>query len=180
MSAGWDPRPGHHTAPLLPNLSHAELKPWPRRGGCGVHLNHVASRFERLLGLRDSARQEPFSSASAMRGNGAGSGRPRLDRDSRTMPAGALPSNGRRAPFCHRAQLLASAFQRRGDRTRALCCRHQWAAVINIADDPGFVFNFRYDFKNRFNGEAIISPPMASRWVSCCTPNSFPMPSICR
>jgi len=31
-------------AHYVPNLRTVELKPWPRRGGAGVYINHEASR----------------------------------------------------------------------------------------------------------------------------------------
>ena len=33
------------SAQYVPNLRTVELKPWPRRGGSGVYINHDASRF---------------------------------------------------------------------------------------------------------------------------------------
>ena len=55
------------SAHYVQNLRTVELKPWARRGGSGVYINHEAvAHVERLLRLRDSG--QDARAAPAVRG----------------------------------------------------------------------------------------------------------------
>src|ERR687891_717692 len=136
------------SAMYQPNLHTLELKPWPRRGGKGVFLNHDASRttndayvceippgrqlapqrrlFEEMIYILDGR-------GSTTVWNDAGA------RGSFEWKAGAIfaiPLNTNHQHFNASGK----------DPVR-------FVSVINAFGDLEFVFNTRYDFKDRFNGE---------------------------
>ena len=119
-------------AHYVPNLRTVELKPWPRRGGRGVFINHEASRFSNDCYVCEIAPGRSLRRASPLRGDDAGAHRPRLDHGvEQCRPAHHLRMAGRR-DLRHPAQLLLPAFQRLRPRVGPLRRRHQRA----IGDQP--------------------------------------------
>ena len=116
----------HHQRHYVPNLRTVELKPWARRGGSGVFINHEAlAHLQRLLRLRNPAGgklapQRQLFEEMILVLDGRGSTTVWND-------AGAahhLRVEGGR-DVRHSAQLLAPAFQRLGPGAGALRRGHQ-------------------------------------------------------
>ena len=139
----------------VPNLHTVELKPWPRRGGRGVYLNHDASRtsndcyvceippgkslapqrqlFEEMIYVLDGR-------GSTAVWNDAGK---RVSFEWKAGAIFAIPLNCSHQHFNGSgkdAGALRGGDQRAGDHQRLR--RHL-----------DFVFNTKHDFKERFDGE---------------------------
>jgi len=136
------------------NLHTAELKPWPRRGGKGVYLNHDASRtsndcyvceipagksltpqrqlYEEMIYVLDGR-------GSTAVWNDAGK---RIQFEWRAGAIFAIPLN------CWHQHFNGSG----GEPARYVAVTNA-PVIINAYGDIGFVFNTRYDFKDRFDGE---------------------------
>ena len=80
----------------VPNLHTTELKPWPRRGGRGVFINHDASRTSNDCYVCEIPRGRARAAAATVRGDDLRARRPRLDRGVERRRA-TISSNGRRA-----------------------------------------------------------------------------------
>jgi oxalate decarboxylase/phosphoglucose isomerase-like protein (cupin superfamily) len=142
-----------HSAMYQPNLHTIELKPWARRGGSGVFLNHDASRtsndayvceippgkqlapqrqlFEEMIYILDGR------GATAV-WNDAGA---RVTFEWKAGAIFAIPLNTNHQHF--------NASGR--DPVRFVSVTNA-PTIINAFGDLEFVFNTRYDFRERFNG----------------------------
>ena len=142
------------SAMYQPNLHTIELKPWSRRGGRGVFLNHDASRtsndayvceippgkqlapqrqlFEEMIYILDGR-------GSTAVWNDAGA---RVSFEWKAGAIFAIPLN------CHHQHFNASG----KDPVRFASVTNA-PAIINAFGDLEFVFNTRYDFRDRFDGE---------------------------
>jgi oxalate decarboxylase/phosphoglucose isomerase-like protein (cupin superfamily) len=136
------------------NLHTVDLKPWPRRGGRGVYMNHEASRtsndcyvceippggklvpqrqlYEEMIMILDGR-------GSTAVWNDAG------QRISFEWQAGALFAIPLNAHHQH--------FNGSGRELVRFVAVTNAPIVINLYEDPEFVFNTKFDFKNRFAGE---------------------------
>ena len=163
------------------NLRTVELKPWARRGGNAVFVNHDASRVSNdCYVLRDPAGQEARAAAPAVRGDDPRPRRPRLHHGvEQRGQAHHLRVEGGLA-VRHPAQRLAPALQRLRQGAGALRRRHQRPPVINLYEDLDFIFGCEHDFKNRFNGEPDYFSAKGEQKGCCCRPTSSPTPSTCR
>src|SRR6266567_4299844 len=141
-------------ANYVPSLRTVELKPWARRGGNAVFINHDASRTSNDCYVCEIA---PGKSLTPTRHlfeemifalDGRGSTTVWNDKGQRVTfewKAGALfgiPMN------CWHQHLNGSGQQ--GARYVAVT---NAPPVINLYEDIDFVFNTAHDFKNRFDGE---------------------------
>jgi oxalate decarboxylase/phosphoglucose isomerase-like protein (cupin superfamily) len=136
------------------SLHTVELKPWPRRGGKGVYMNHEASRTSNDCYVCEIqpggklAPQRQLYEEMILILSGRGSTAVWNDAGKRITfewGAGALfaiPLN------CHHQHFNGSG--REGARYVAVT---NAPVVINSYEDPEFVFNTRFDFNNRFSGE---------------------------
>jgi oxalate decarboxylase/phosphoglucose isomerase-like protein (cupin superfamily) len=137
------------------NLHRVELKPWARRGGKGVYLNHDASRtsndcyvceippgselapqrqlFEEMIYVLDGRGSTTVS-------NGAGA------RVSFEWQAGAI--------FAIPLNTTHQHFNGSGSEPARFVAVTNGPPIINAFGDTDFVFNTAYDFKNRFAGES--------------------------
>ena len=142
-------------AMYVPNLHTVELKPWARRGGRGVYLNHDASRtsndcyvceippgkqlepqrqlFEEMIYVLDGR-------GSTSVWNDAG------QKVSFEWKAGAIFAIPLNASHQH--------FNGSGKEPARFVCVTNGPVLINAFGDTDFVFNTAYDFKNRFSGES--------------------------
>ena len=142
------------SAHYVRNLNTAELKPWARRGGRGVYINHEASRtsndcyvceippggqlapqrqlFEEMIYVLDG-----LGSTSVW--NEAG------DKLSFEWGKGSLFAIPLNANHQH--------FNGSGQAPARFVSVTNGPAVINLYEDLNFVFNMAYDFKERFNGD---------------------------
>jgi oxalate decarboxylase/phosphoglucose isomerase-like protein (cupin superfamily) len=142
-------------AMYVPNLHTVELKPWARRGGRGVYLNHDASRtsndcyvceippgkqlepqrqlFEEMIYVLDGR-------GSTSVWNDAG------QKVSFEWKAGAIFAIPLNASHQH--------FNGSGREPARFVSVTNGPVLINAFGDTDFVFNTQYDFKNRFAGES--------------------------
>src|SRR6267142_673394 len=136
------------------DLHTVELKPWPRRGGKGVFLNHDASRTSNDCYVCEIP---PGKSLAAQRQlyeemiyvlDGRGSTAVWNDAGKRVSfewKAGAIfaiPLN------CHHQHFNGSG----KDAARFVAVTNA-PVIINSFSDTAFVFNTQHDFKERFDGE---------------------------
>jgi oxalate decarboxylase/phosphoglucose isomerase-like protein (cupin superfamily) len=142
------------SAHYVEDLHTVGLKPWPRRGGRGVYINHEASRtsndcyvceipaggelapqrqlFEEMIYILDG-------SGSTTVWNDAGT---RITFEWGKGSMFAIPLNCRHQHFNGSGRAPA----------RYVAVTNS-PGIINLYEDPEFVFNTPFDFKGRFNGE---------------------------
>jgi oxalate decarboxylase/phosphoglucose isomerase-like protein (cupin superfamily) len=137
------------------NLRTVELKPWPRRGGKGVYINHDASRFSNDCyvceippgGKLAPQRQLYEEMILILEGRGSTSvwndAGKRITFEWKAGAIFAIPLNAWHQHFNGSGQ--------EGARYVAVT---NSPAVINMYDDINFVFNMPADFPDRFAGEA--------------------------
>ena len=101
------------SAQYVPDLRAVELKPWARRGGKGVYINHEASRTSNDCYVCEIAPGKKLEPAPPfVRGDDPDPERPRLDHDlEQCRRPGHLRMEGG-LDLRRSAQLLVSALQR--------------------------------------------------------------------
>ena len=149
-SEGLDIIGAHYVA----NLHTVDLKPWPRRGGSGVYINHEASRTsndcyvcEIPAGQKLSAQRQLFEEMILVL-DGRGSTTVWNDAGQRITfewKAGAL--------FAIPLNTWHQHFNGSGREAARFVAVTNAPPVINLYEDVEFVFNTKHDFKNRFAGE---------------------------
>ncbi|MGA8413993.1 MAG: cupin domain-containing protein [Xanthobacteraceae bacterium] len=147
---GLDIIAAHH----VPNLRTVELKPWPRRGGSAVFINHEASRTSNdcyVCEISPAKKLNPLrhlfeemilvleGRGSTAVWNDAGQ---RVSFEWKAGSLFAIPLNTWHQHFNGSGQ----------DPVRFVAVTNA-PLVINAFGDVEFVFNTPYDFKNRFSGE---------------------------
>ena len=144
----------------VPNLNTVELKPWARRGGRGVYLNHDASRTSNDCYVCEIpaggklAPQRQLFEEMVMILSGRGSTAVWNDAGSRITfewKAGAL--------FAIPVNAWHQHFNGSGEAPARYVAVTNGPVVINLYDDIGFVFNTRRDFPGRFAGEPDYFAP---------------------
>jgi oxalate decarboxylase/phosphoglucose isomerase-like protein (cupin superfamily) len=142
------------SAHYVEDLNTVGLKPWPRRGGRGVYINHEASRtsndcyvceippggelapqrqlFEEMIYILDGT-----GSTTVWNDSGA-----RITFEWGKGSMFAIPLNCRHQHF-----------NGSGRATARYVAVTNSPGIINLYEDPEFVFNTAFDFKGRFNGE---------------------------
>lgn len=142
------------SAHYIPNLHTVDLKPWARRGGKGVYINHEASRtsndcyvceippgkqlepqrqlFEEMIYVLDGR-------GSTTVWNDAGK---RITFEWQAGSLFAIPLNA----FCQH-------FNGSGKDAARFVAVTNGPGIINLYEDIDFIFGTQYDFKNRFSGE---------------------------
>jgi oxalate decarboxylase/phosphoglucose isomerase-like protein (cupin superfamily) len=141
-------------AHYVPDLNTVELKPWDRRGGRGVFINHEASRTSNDCYVAEIpaggklAPQRQLFEEMIMILSGHGSTRVWND-------AGAEVSFewGPGALFAVPLNANHQHFNGSGSTTARFVATTSMPPVINLYDDIDFVFNTPHDFLDRFNGE---------------------------
>src|SRR5437773_8846808 len=138
----------------VPDLHTVELKPWRRRGGRAVFLNHDASRTsndcyvcEIPPGKELAPRRQLFEEMIYV-----------LDGRGSTV---VWNDAGQKITFEWKAGTLFAIplntwhqhFNGSGNDAARFVAVTNAPAVINLYEDVEFVFNTKYDFKNRFSGE---------------------------
>ena len=144
----------------VPNLHTAELKPWPRRGGRGVYLNHDASRTSNDCYVceippgKSLAPQRQLFEEMILVLDGRGSTSVWNDQGARITfewKAGAM--------FAIPLNCWHQHFNGSGREPARYVAVTNGPSVMNLYDDVNFVFNTAYDFKNRFAGEPDYFTP---------------------
>ncbi len=141
-------------AHYVPNLHTVPLKPWARRGGAGVYINHEASRTSNdcyVCEIRPGGKLAPqrqlFEEMIFVL-DGRGS-------------TAVWNDAGQRITFEWKAGSLfaipLNAWHQHFNGSGAVPARFvavtNGPVVINLYEDVEFVFNTQHDFKNRFAGE---------------------------
>ena len=147
---GLDIISGHYVR----NLRHVELKPWARRGGNGVFINHEASRTSNdcyVCEIAPGGKLEPqrqLYEEMILILNGRGSTTVWNDAGQRITfewKAGAI--------FAIPLNCWHQHFNGSGQEPARYVGVTSCPSVMNLYGDAFFVFNTPYDFKSRFNGE---------------------------
>lgn len=142
------------SAHYIPDLHTVDVKPWARRGGKGVYINHEASRtsndcyvceippgkqlepqrqlFEEMIYVLDGR-------GSTTVWNDAGK---RITFEWQAGSLFAIPLNA----YCQH-------FNGSGKDAARFVAVTNGPGIINLYEDIDFVFGTQYDFKNRFSGE---------------------------
>ena len=136
------------------NLRTVDLKPWARRGGSGVYINHEASRTsndcyvcEIPAGGKLAPQRQLFEEMILVL-EGRGSTTVWNDEGARITfewQAGAL--------FAIPLNTWHQHFNGSGSAPVRFVAVTNLPPVINLYEDTDFIFNTAHDFKNRFNGE---------------------------
>ena len=142
-------------AMYVPNLHTVELKPWARRGGRGVYLNHDASRTsndcyvcEIAPGGQLAPQRQLFEEMVYVL-DGRGSTSVWNDGDQKVSfewKAGAIFAIPLNASHQH--------FNGSGNEPARFVSVTNGPVLINAFGDTDFVFGTRHDFNNRFAGES--------------------------
>jgi oxalate decarboxylase/phosphoglucose isomerase-like protein (cupin superfamily) len=142
------------SAHYVPNLHTVELKPWPRRGGRGVFINHEASRTSNDCYVceippgKELAPQRQLFEEMILILDGRGSTAVWNDAGARVSfewKAGAL--------FAIPLNCWHQHFNGSGQVPARYVAVTNAPPVINLYEDLDFVFNTKHDFRDRFNGE---------------------------
>jgi oxalate decarboxylase/phosphoglucose isomerase-like protein (cupin superfamily) len=153
---GLDIIAAHH----VPNLRTVELKPWERRGGRGVFINHEATRTsndcyvcEIPAGGKLAPQRQLFEEMTLVL---EGQGSTKVWND-----AGAEVSFEWQAGSLFAIPLNANHqhFNGSGQKAARFVSSTNMPPVINLYDDADFVFNTTRDFPSRFNGEPEYFSP---------------------
>ena len=141
-------------AQYVPDLKKVDLKPWPRRGGSGIFINHDASRTSNdcyVCEIPPGKKLEPqrqlfeemvlvlSGRGSTTVWNDAG------DRLTFEWKAGAI--------FAIPLNAWHQHFNGSGQEPARYVGVTFLPSVLNLYGEASFVFNTKYDFKNRFSGE---------------------------
>jgi len=147
-------------AHYVPDLRTVELKPWDRRGGHGVFINHEASRTsndcyvcEIPPGGKLAPQRQLFEEMILVL-DGQGSTRVWNDAGAEVTfewQAGAM--------FAIPLNTNHQHFNGSGQRAARFVSSTNMPPVINLYDDADFVFGTAHDFTNRFDGEPDYFAP---------------------
>ncbi len=138
----------------VPNLNTVELKPWPRRGGRAVFINHDASRTSNDCYVceippgKSLAPQRQLYEEMILVLSGRGSTVVWND-------AGAKVSFewGPGAIFGIPLNTHHQHFNGSGQEPVRFVAVTNLPPLMNVFEDPRFIFNTPHDFNNRFGGE---------------------------
>lgn len=142
-------------AMYVPNLHTVELKPWARRGGRGVYLNHDASRTSNDCYVceippgKELAPQRQLYEEMVYVLDGHGS-------------TSVWNSSGQKVSFEWKAGAIFAIplnawhqhFNGSGKAPARFVSVTNGPPIINAFGDIDFVFNCNHDFRNRFAGES--------------------------
>jgi oxalate decarboxylase/phosphoglucose isomerase-like protein (cupin superfamily) len=151
-------------AQYVPNLRTVALKPWPRRGGSGVYINHDASRTSNdcyVCAIPPGKKLEPqrqLYEEMILILDGRGATTVWNDAGKRITfewKAGAM--------FAVPLNCWHQHFNGSGQEPARYVGVTNAPSVMNLYDDTHFIFNTPYDFKNRFNGEPDYFTPKAEK-----------------
>jgi len=141
-------------AHYIPDLKTTELKPWARRGGSGVFINHEASRTsndcyvcEIPAGKKLEPQRQLFEEMIMILA-GHGSTSVWNDAGARITfewKAGAI--------FAVPLNTWHQHFNASGREPARFVAVTNCPSVLNLYEDVSFVFNTGYDFADRFSGE---------------------------
>jgi oxalate decarboxylase/phosphoglucose isomerase-like protein (cupin superfamily) len=138
----------------VPNLNTVDLRPWPRRGGAAVFINHDASRTSNDCYVMEIpaggklAPQRQLYEETILVLAGRGSTRVWNDRGQEvTFEWGAGAIFGIPLNVSHQH------FNGSGNSAARFVAVTNLPPLMNIFEDPNFIFGTKYDFPGRFAGE---------------------------
>ncbi|MYR25995.1 MULTISPECIES: cupin domain-containing protein [unclassified Streptomyces] len=151
-------------AHYVPDLRTVELKPWERRGGRGVFINHEATRTSNDCYLCEIpaggklAPQRQLFEEMILVLDGHGSTRVWND-------AGGEVSFewGPGSLFAIPLNANHQHFNGAGNAPARFVSSTNLPPTLNLYDDVDFVFGTKYDFPNRFNGEPDYFSPQGEQ-----------------
>jgi oxalate decarboxylase/phosphoglucose isomerase-like protein (cupin superfamily) len=138
----------------VPDLNTVELKPWVRRNGYGLFINHDASRTSNdcyvcEIGPGDElVVQRQLYEEMIMILSGRGSTSVWNDAGQKVSfewQAGAM--------FSIPLNTWHQHFNGSGEEKVRFVAVTNLAPILNVFEEPEFIFNTAHDFKNRFSGE---------------------------
>ena len=144
----------------VPNLNAVELKPWARRNGHGVFINHDASRTSNdcyvceIDAGKELAPQRQMFEEMIMILSGRGSTTVWNDAGQKVSfewEAGAL--------FAIPVNAWHQHFNGSGTDQARFVAVTNLPPIMNVFEEPEFIFNTPYDFKSRFSGEPDYFAP---------------------
>src|ERR687892_395016 len=148
------------SAHYVPDLNTVELKPWARRGGRGVFINHEATRTsndcyvcEIPAGGELAPQRQLFEEMILVL---SGHGSTKVWNDS---GAEVTFEWGPGALFAIPLNANHQHFNGSGSETARFVSSTNAPPVINLYDDLEFVFGTAHDFPKRFNGEPDYFAP---------------------
>ena len=142
------------SAQYVPDLKKVDLKPWARRGGSAVFINHDASRTSNdcyVCEIPPGKKLEPQRQlyeemVLALTGRGSTTvWNDAGDRLTFEWKAGAM--------FAIPLNCWYQHFNGSGQEPARFVGVTFLPSVLNLYGEPEFVFNTKHDFKNRFSGE---------------------------
>jgi len=142
------------SAHYVPNLHTVELKPWERRGGAGVFINHEASRTSNDCYVCEIPRggklvpQRQLFEEMILVLDGQGSTTVWNDAGDRVSFEW-----GKGSIFAIPLNAWHQHFNGSGREPARFVSSTNMPPVINLYDEPDFVFNTPHDFRSRFAGE---------------------------
>ena len=151
-------------AHYVPDLKTVELKPWARRGGRGVYINHEATRTsndcyvcEIPAGGKLAPQRQLFEEMILVL---SGHGSTKVWND-----AGAEVTFewGPGSLFAIPLNANHQYFNGSGQEAARFVSSTNMPPIINLYDDVDFVFGTKYDFPTRFNGESDYFAPKTER-----------------
>ena len=144
----------------VPDLNQVELKPWSRRNAHGVFINHDASRTSNdcyvceIAPGEELAEQRQLYEEMIMILSGRGSTtvwNDAGDKVSFEWQAGAL--------FAIPVNCWHQHFNGSGDEPVRFVAVTNLPPIMNVFEEPEFIFNTPHDFKSRFSGEPDYFAP---------------------
>ena len=144
----------------VPDLNTVELKPWPRRNGHGVYMNHDASRTSNdcyvceIDAGQELTPQRQLFEEMIMILSGHGSTSVWNDAGQKIIfewQAGAL--------FAIPVNTWHQHFNGSGKEKVRFVAVSNLPPIINVFEEAEFIFNTAYDFKSRFSGEPDYFTP---------------------
>src|SRR6185437_15729010 len=142
------------SAHYVPDLNTVDLKPWPRRGGRGVYINHEASRTsndcyvcEIPPGGELAPQRQLFEEMIYVLD---GTGSCTVWNDAGTKVTFEW---GKGSLFAIPLNAWYQFFNGSGQKPTRFVSSTNSPGIINLYEDVDFLFNTRHDFKNRFDGE---------------------------
>ncbi len=142
------------SAHYIPDLNTVELKPWARRGGNGVYINHEASRTSNDCYVceippgGELAPQRQLYEEMIYVLDGTGSCTVWNDEGHKITFEW-----GKGSLFAIPLNAWHQFFNGSGQQPARFCAVTNSPGIINLYEDTDFIFNTAHDFKNRFNGE---------------------------
>jgi uncharacterized RmlC-like cupin family protein len=141
-------------AHYIPDLNTVELKPWERRGGRGVFINHEASRTSNDCYVLEIpaggkiAPQRGLFEEQVLILDGHGSTKVWNDAGAEATFEWKVGSM-----FALPLNTTHQHFNGSGQKTARYVSSTNLPSVLNLYDDVDFVFGTEHDFLNRFAGE---------------------------